>query len=254
MKRSTRVYFAVTLVATLTIASAGAAEAPKAERMAKYTAMAECLKAANLEGAYVVSSAGVPAATIQGRSGGGMWGDAGMNNMGFLPAHATVKVAPDATTKSDDAGTFMKGELVVVGLDLHPKAKDPSSTPPTIVVLSNFKHNVTRGTGAFQHESAETFGLNIQPESLDVGCAVLTELIARLFERADGATVANWEKAHPEISNGVIVPSVREGMTTAEVEAIFGTPERRAEVGGKTMYYYPKMKVTFTDGKVSGID
>ncbi len=51
-----------------------------------------------------------------------------------------------------------------------------------------------------------------------------------------------------------MVAEVAGGMTTAEVEGILGAPERRATLAGKTIYFYPKMKVTFQDGKVTNIE
>jgi len=43
-------------------------------------------------------------------------------------------------------------------------------------------------------------------------------------------------------------------MTVGEVEAILGSPERQATVTGKTVYFYPRMKVIFRDGRVAGIE
>jgi hypothetical protein len=47
---------------------------------------------------------------------------------------------------------------------------------------------------------------------------------------------------------------VSAGMTPYEVESRLGRPDRMANVGPKTLYFYPKMKITFTEGKVSDID
>jgi hypothetical protein len=46
------------------------------------------------------------------------------------------------------------------------------------------------------------------------------------------------------------------GQTKAQVIAVFGEPQRKAAAGPKEMFFYTdlKMKVTFTNGKVSSID
>ncbi len=46
------------------------------------------------------------------------------------------------------------------------------------------------------------------------------------------------------------------GQTRTQVIAAFGEPQKKNVVGAKTVYYYTdmKMKVTFTAGKVTGID
>lgn len=85
-------------------------------------------------------------------------------------------------------------------------------------------------------------------------CETLKATLGKLFRPATAEEVASWEKTHPEITNGTIVLSLREGMSPEEVEAILGTPEKKATIGGKTLYFYPKMKITFTAGKVTGIE
>jgi hypothetical protein len=46
------------------------------------------------------------------------------------------------------------------------------------------------------------------------------------------------------------------GQTKDQVTADFGEPQRKAAVGPKEIFFYTdlKMKVTFTNGKVSGVD
>lgn len=47
--------------------------------------------------------------------------------------------------------------------------------------------------------------------------------------------------------------SIRLGQTISEVEATFGQPRTRIELGPRMIYTYPDIKVTFTDGKVSDV-
>ncbi len=51
-------------------------------------------------------------------------------------------------------------------------------------------------------------------------------------------------------------PTISIGQTIDQVIAGFGEPQRKAAVGPKTVFFYTdmKMKVTFTAGKVTGID
>jgi len=46
------------------------------------------------------------------------------------------------------------------------------------------------------------------------------------------------------------------GQTKAQVTAAFGEPQRKAAAGPREIFFYTdlKMKVTFTNGKVSSID
>jgi hypothetical protein len=51
-------------------------------------------------------------------------------------------------------------------------------------------------------------------------------------------------------------PTISIGQTKAQVIAAFGEPQRKASVGAKEIFFYTdlKMKVTFTNEKISSID
>lgn len=49
-------------------------------------------------------------------------------------------------------------------------------------------------------------------------------------------------------------PSVELGQTPDQVKAALGQPTREANLGTKVIYYYNGMKVTFKNGKVSGVE
>jgi len=51
-------------------------------------------------------------------------------------------------------------------------------------------------------------------------------------------------------------PTISIGQTMGQVSVAFGEPQRKAIVGARTFFFYTdlKMKVTFTNGKVSSID
>jgi hypothetical protein len=44
------------------------------------------------------------------------------------------------------------------------------------------------------------------------------------------------------------------GDTKDQVVGTFGQPQKQAAVGAKEIYYYPDMKVTFVNGKVTDVD
>jgi len=47
--------------------------------------------------------------------------------------------------------------------------------------------------------------------------------------------------------------SIEKGMTTDQVEAAIGKPEKKVTLGTKVIYYYKDMKVIFLSGKVSDV-
>jgi len=44
------------------------------------------------------------------------------------------------------------------------------------------------------------------------------------------------------------------GQTVEEVTAMLGQPKRIVEAGAKNVYFYPDLKITFVDGKVSSVE
>ena len=49
-------------------------------------------------------------------------------------------------------------------------------------------------------------------------------------------------------------PTIEIGQTKDQVTAGFGQPVKVANLGGKSIFYYKDMKVTFTNGKVSNVE
>jgi hypothetical protein len=48
--------------------------------------------------------------------------------------------------------------------------------------------------------------------------------------------------------------SIEKGMTTDQVEAALGQPEKKVNLGTKQIYYYKDMKIIFLSGKVSDVE
>lgn len=117
------------------------------------------------------------------------------------------------------------------------------------------KHNVTRGKGTFEHQSSET--LNVELAFSDLGnaatfdCSTVRRAWDQLFDAVDDATV---EKLLADYPTGVLVEEVKVGMTTAQVEGLMGSPERKADLGSKVVYFYPRMKLTFVGGKLADVE
>jgi len=120
----------------------------------------------------------------------------------------------------------------------------------SVIVTSLLKHNITRGQGNFQHQSPERLSVEIF-FPMDTPCDVAKSAWSKALTSATPQEVAAAFAKYP---SGVIVEELRQGMTTLEVEAMLGPPERQATLGQKRIYFYPKMKVVFVDGKVTDIE
>lgn len=59
--------------------------------------------------------------------------------------------------------------------------------------------------------------------------------------------------AVPEIANAVQSKTVDIGMAQDQVKQVLGNPDNIINLGPKTIFVYPKMKVIFMDGKVSDV-
>ena len=110
-------------------------------------------------------------------------------------------------------------------------------------------HSVTRGLGAFAHQSLEIgeVGISIHagkdPDAADV-------LAAHWFKLATSAdAVPNFGNT----ASGVFVNQVRVGMSFAEVERALGVPQTRIDLGEKVLYKYKDMTVEFHSGKVADV-
>ena len=65
-----------------------------------------------------------------------------------------------------------------------------------------------------------------------------------------------YEDVGPPPPSPAPAPTISMGQTKAQVTAAFGEPQRKAAAGPREIFFYTdlKMKVTFTNGKVSGIE
>lgn len=151
-----------------------------------------------------------------------------------------------AATTGTRAGSvpFKRGEIVTFR----------AISPNLIVVASALKHSITRGQGAFQHQSPENLNLLLAFElgtRATFDCSAVAKAWGNSFE---DVPEDSFQKAIAGSPSGVLVDEVAAGMSPAEVEGILGPPDRRATLAGKTVYFYPRMKVTFVAGKVTDVE
>jgi hypothetical protein len=114
-------------------------------------------------------------------------------------------------------------------------------------------HSVTRGMGAFAHQSVEFGKTFIEIRAGDgkdfSGRDALSAEWFMLFDSQaaiDAAQLGNTE-------SGVFVDQVKAGMSFKEVEEALGVPQTRVDLGEKVLYRYKDMTVEFHDGKVTDV-
>jgi hypothetical protein len=112
-------------------------------------------------------------------------------------------------------------------------------------------HAVTRGEGAFQHESLERgsaiFAFQ-QPDPKNPN-SVTSEVDTWLKSFDTEAEAAQFGNT----ASGAFVKEVKLGMTPADVEAVMGPPITKADLGEKVLYKYKDMTVEFHNGKVTDV-
>lgn len=110
-------------------------------------------------------------------------------------------------------------------------------------------HSITRGVGAFQHESHESPSaiLMFPVEGGDDQARALIDQWLKPFDTQEEAAKFG------NTASGAFVKEVKLGMTPAEVEAALGLPEAKVDLGEKVLYKYKNMTVEFHDGKVTDV-
>ena len=115
-------------------------------------------------------------------------------------------------------------------------------------------HAVTRGIGAFAHESMELgrayMAIHAGPSGVDFAAA--DTLAAQWFTLLDGTNPADAAQLG-NTAAGIFVNQVKSGMSFAEVESALGVPQTRVDLGEKVLYKYKDMTVEFHDGKVTDV-
>jgi len=118
-----------------------------------------------------------------------------------------------------------------------------------IWVESLSTHAVTRGVGAFEHESHEYPAAILMfavGSGNDQATGLIDEWLRSFDTQEDAAKFGNT-------ASGGFVKEVKLGMTPAEVESVLGLPETKVDLGDKILYKYKNMTVGFHEGKVSDV-
>jgi hypothetical protein len=118
-----------------------------------------------------------------------------------------------------------------------------------IWVESLSPHAITRGVGAFEHESHELPKATLM-FPMDAGYEQAKALIDQWLKTFDTQEAA---AKFGNTASGAFVKEVKLGMTPAEVEAAMGLPEAKVDLGEKMLYKYKNMTVEFHDGKVTDV-
>ena len=115
-------------------------------------------------------------------------------------------------------------------------------------------HAVTRGIGAFAHQSMELgrayIAIYAGPSGVDLTAA--DSLAGKWFTLLDGSNPADAAQLG-NTATGVFVNQVKLGMSFADVETALGVPLTRVDLGEKVLYKYKDMTVEFHDRKVTDV-
>jgi len=116
-------------------------------------------------------------------------------------------------------------------------------------------HAIERGVGAFKdtyYENVSTklrffFNRSVMDSSnLTTVFSTIDEWVKPFDSYDEAIKVGNTV-------SGAFVKEIKLGMTFAEVESIFGVPQKKATLGNKVIYKYSDMTVEFVDGKVADV-
>ena len=116
-------------------------------------------------------------------------------------------------------------------------------------------HGIERGVGAFRdtyYENVSTklrffFNRSVMDSSnLTTVFSTIDEWVKPFDSYDEAIKVGNTV-------SGAFVKEIKLGMTFAEVESIFGVPQKKATLGNKVIYKYSDMAIEFVDGKVADV-
>jgi hypothetical protein len=97
------------------------------------------------------------------------------------------------------------------------------------------------------------FQKNIAPPADEV-MKTIEEVITAEADTQEAAPAENAAPAQQAAAQPAATPkTIALGQTTDEVVGILGQPQKIVNLGAKQMYFYPDMKVIFTNGKVTDV-
>ena len=89
--------------------------------------------------------------------------------------------------------------------------------------------------------------------SNEVLAGMLPQLLKVYSVGSEAGTSAASAAAPATQGEAANAASIKLGMTTAEATAALGQPEKIVNLGSKVIYFYPQMKVTFVEGKLTDV-
>ena len=97
------------------------------------------------------------------------------------------------------------------------------------------------------------FAKNVAPPADDV-LKTIEEVITAEADTPEAAPADNAAPAQQAAAQPAAAPkTIALGQSTDQVVGILGQPQKIVNLGAKQMYFYPDMKVIFTNGKVSDV-
>ena len=117
-------------------------------------------------------------------------------------------------------------------------------------------HAIERGVGAFRDTYYENVSIKLR---FFFNRSVMdSSNVTTVF-----STIDEWVKPFDSYDeaikvgntvSGAFVKEIKLGITFAEVESIFGVPQKKATLGNKVIYKYSDMAIEFVDGKVADVE
>ena len=140
--------------------------------------------------------------------------------------------------------TFREGEILRITNIVSSSFGSHGSI--SVMMISLLEHDVETDFNAFPLQSSRPL-LSLLNVPIEMSCEAFEEAWGVLFKPADADSLRVWSARHP---SGVLVDELRKGTTSKEVRALLGALEKRGMISGKTIYWYPVMKISFRHGKL----
>jgi len=133
-----------------------------------------------------------------------------------------------------------KGEVLTIG-----NVRTSRQGKTVILEAASVPHSLTRGIGAYEHQTVEIGKVTLVFVSNGNADALISKWL-RLSNTIERDKLGNT-------SSMVEVKQVKLGMSYAEVEQVLGVPATRVDLNTKVLYKYKDMTIEFQDGKVSDV-
>ncbi len=148
---------------------------------------------------------------------------------------------PGATPAQTGVRTFVSGEkFFVTKINLHPDSVEFS------LMSDPIQDQRYHSTLKFQ------FAKGAAPTPDDV--TALVSNVLKVDEPSNGGAPAQGAAAAPAAAAPTETKTIAIGQTRDQVIAMFGVPTKIVQLGKKEIDYYPDMKVTFVQNKVTDVN